>query len=344
MIALKVDESPDTTPSASRREVWSSYWKQGALHSLEGSFTGGYGGSIRGFWTGVFATLRQDDRVLDVGTGNGPLPAMVCELRGDAPVPTIDAIDLATVAPQWLDSAPAACRENIRFHGGVPAEDLPFETGAFTLAVSQYGLEYSRLDQSIRELSRVLRPKGRIALVMHHEHSRLAEVADEESRLIAWLLSADGLMPAASQVFPYLAKAAMGRQAELGADPKAGQARNRYNAAMRALETLSDRSAYPDILLETREFVAQQIDGLFQSRLDLDAAQAALASHAQALESSRFRSIELRSHALSEAGMAELGRQLLAHGFEGIETQLIREGPLLMGWTVHAGRGDAATP
>jgi SAM-dependent methyltransferase len=343
MIALNTNESADAVPLALRREVWSAYWKEGALHSLQGSFTGGYGGSIRAFWTDVFASLRHDDRVLDVGTGNGPLPAIVCELRGDAGVPRFDAIDLATIAPRWLDSAPAACRGNIRFHGGVAAEDLPFETGAFTLAVSQYGLEYSRLDQSVPELARVLRPNGRVALVMHHDHSRLAEVAREESRLIDSLLSPDGLMLSVSNVLPYLAKAAMGMQAELGADPQASLARSRYNAAMHALEELAKRSTYPDILLETRDFVAQQIDGLLQSRLDFEAALAALDSHVRALQASRFRSIELCGHALTEAGMAELVRQLLAHGFEGIEPRLIREGALLMGWTVHAVRSDATT-
>ena len=340
------DRSSPQSPDA-RRQAWSSYWAHGALHSLEGSFEGGYGGSIRRFWEEVFEGLQADDRVLDVGTGNGPLPALLCELRGDGAMPGVDAVDLASLAPRWLDAAPEACRERIRFHEGVRAEELPFEDGAFSLAISQYGIEYSDLDRSLAELARTVRPGGRIAVVMHHQGSRLAEVAGEEMRTIAAVLADGSLMQAAPALLPFLDKAARGLYAELESDPQAAQARTNYNAAMREVETLAGQSAYPDVLLETRALVAGRIAALLEGQADLDATRAALADHAQALRESRLRSRELRSHALDEAGIAGLDRRLQALGFEDVETRPIRQGMMLMGWTVRgrrAGQAAGATP
>lgn len=337
MILNTPDRHNPQSPGA-RRQAWSSYWAHGALHSLEGSFEGGYGGSIRRFWEGVFEALEAGDRVLDVGTGNGPLPALLCELRADGAMPAVDAVDLANLAPRWLDGAPEACRERIRFHEGVQAEELPFDDGAFSLAMSQYGIEYSDLDRSLAELARVVSPGGRIALVVHHQGSRLAEVAGEEMRTIAAVLAGGGLMQAAPAVLPYLDKAAKGLHAELDADPRAAEARTSYNVAMRALETLAGQSPFPDVLLETREVVAAQIGALLEGRVDLAGAQAAMAAHARALRESRLRSSELRSHALDEAGIAGLGRQLQALGFEDVETRPIRQGMMLMGWTLQGRR------
>ena len=65
-----------------RRQAWSDYWRAGPLHSLAGSFQDNYEGPIRAFWEAALAGLTANDRVLDIGTGNGALPALACALYG----------------------------------------------------------------------------------------------------------------------------------------------------------------------------------------------------------------------------------------------------------------------
>ncbi|WP_167284937.1 class I SAM-dependent methyltransferase [Marilutibacter alkalisoli] len=329
---------PDPRLTNPRQQVWSSYWKQGALHSLTGSFDGSYGGAIRTFWEGEFAALQEDDRVLDIGTGNGPLPALLCELRHDTGMPRVDAIDLASVAPGWLQSSPPSCRGKIHFHSHVSAEALPFDDGTFSLGISQYGLEYSQLDRSIAELGRVIRPGGRIALIMHHADSRLAAVAREEIRLIGTLLGPDGLMQAAGKLFPYLDLAAQGQHERLAADPMASQARTGFNVAMRSLGALAEQSPYPDVLLEVQEAVARRVDALLQRHLTLDSALHAHTEHVRALQDSAFRSDELCMHALTKAGISNLMQQLQACGFGAIDIAPIHHQSLLVGRTLLARR------
>src|SRR3546814_7616053 len=95
------DHAPD---NAHRQAAWSRYWKQDVLHSLPGSFSGNYAGRIERFWLDSFAALGSGQRMLDIATGNGPIPQLACTPCAGraAGMPRIDAIDLAQVAPAWV--------------------------------------------------------------------------------------------------------------------------------------------------------------------------------------------------------------------------------------------------
>lgn len=322
-----------------RRQAWSDYWRAGPLHSLAGSFQDNYEGPIRAFWEAALAGLTANDRVLDIGTGNGALPALACALYGAA-MPAVDAIDIAAPDPAWLRDAPAACRKRIRLHGDTAAEATGFDDGAFSMVVSQYGIEYSDLARSLPEAARITRPGGRLALVVHHAGSRLREVAATEVAMIDWLLGADGLMAPAGAVLPYMALAARGERARLMADPAAGAARERFNAAMRALEALAGTSPFPDALLDARARVAARIDALLRGAAAAEEAAADHAAHERALLGARLRSEELCVHALDEGGLERLLEGLRQAGFTGAEAAPLHHGEHLVGWAVRATRGD----
>nr|WP_238346299.1 class I SAM-dependent methyltransferase [Luteimonas saliphila] len=335
MIDVNPLENDDDTATSTRHRVWSTHWRRGPLHSLSGSFARNYEGSIRQFWTAAFSPLESAHRILDVGTGNGPLPALLCEL-GLADMPRVDAIDSADIDPAWLASAPARCRDALRFHPRTPVERLPFADDTFDLVVSQYGLEYAEPERAIPEVARVLKPSGSVALIVHHAGSRLADVAREEIRLGEWLRSPGQLMAAASAIFPYLAMAAQGRREHLAGDAGAGAARDALNATMRRLEDEAARSICPDLLFESRDVVGTLMQRLLGQTITLEQARAAHAAHARTLDDALFRQRELLRHALDADRAAAFSRLLQSSGLSDARADPIFHEAYLVGWTIRA--------
>ena len=146
-----------------RRQAWSAYWAQGALHSCTGSFDARYSGAIGDFWDTFFADLAQEERVLDLATGNGALPQRLWEREGTTEGLRIDAVDLAALAPPWY--RPDVHR-GITFRSGVAMEALPYPDGTFDRVTSQFGLEYARRPEALSECVRVSRPGGSLAFVL----------------------------------------------------------------------------------------------------------------------------------------------------------------------------------
>jgi SAM-dependent methyltransferase len=106
------------------------------------------------------ASIRPGDRVLDVACGTGVLSRVVAEAVG--PAGSVTGLD---VDPGMLTIA-ARAAPGIAWHRGV-AEDLPFADATFDAVVSQFGLMFFQ-DRSgaLREMWRVLRPGGRMAVAV----------------------------------------------------------------------------------------------------------------------------------------------------------------------------------
>lgn len=107
------------------------------------------------------ATLRREERVLDVACGTGVAARLAAEATGSTG--SIAGID---VNPAMVDVARAtgARGSEIAWHEGA-AESLPFEEGAFDVVVSSLGLQFfSDTATALREMARVLTPGGRISV------------------------------------------------------------------------------------------------------------------------------------------------------------------------------------
>lgn len=314
-----------------RAELWSRYWSQGVLHSCGGSFEGDYQGPIAAFWRAGFEALPPDARVLDIATGNGPLPKLLLamEQRSDL---QCDAIDLARITPPWLAQQPAAAQARLRFHGGCAAERLPFPDQCFQLVISQWGLEYSQLALSVPEILRVLAPGAAVRLLLHHVQALPVVLAAAELEHLDWLMAPEGFLDLAkAMVAPMALAGRPAGRARLQGDAAANALRDRFNLAQDALQARIDQGECPDVLAETRDAV---------SRLLVQATrEGAVAAHAgeQALRrnllDSRVRLQELRAHALDEAAAASLG-EALAGGAGGYELGVLEERGQLMGWTL----------
>ena len=279
---------------AVRRQVWGAYWASGRLHSCTNTPDRNYEGAIGDFWDGFFAATRKGARILDLATGNGALPLRVHRtLEGRV---RVDAIDLAALSPAWYEPAK---HTEIRFHAGIGMEELPFEDAMFDEVVSQFGFEYADRPRALSEALRVAAPGARLAFVMHHAESVLVDVGREELGHHAWLISEEGLLPAAQAIAPCLAAIRAGS----APSSAAFAARERYNRAMDELARRVSVSKAPDLLLEARQHVHQIIATMGQ---DASSAISAIGRFIQDLEGSRLRTQEMVSHALTVSELDSL--------------------------------------
>lgn len=320
---------------STRQQSWTQFWQQGQLHSLANAMPGNYQGAIAAFWQKQFEHLTSAQAVLDIGTGNGALPAMICQLHQEN-TPQIEAIDLAEIAPAWLQELPEKITRRLHFHGNTQAESLPFADARFDLYISQYGLEYTRLDASTAELVRVLKPGGKLAMVLHHAGSHLINVAQKELQHSDWLCSDKSPLNKAPQVLPYLQIAAQGRVAELAQNPLANTARADLNQAMQALSGMAAQSPYPDLLHESAEFIAYTLSATGSGAITADNARQQLQHYWQALEQAALRHRELCDYALDEQGIAHIKSLLTQHGIQDIHIAMLKEDTYLLGWTLTA--------
>lgn len=322
---MEPTQPPAADPSA-RRAAWSAYWATGGLHSCVGSFDGNYSGAIGDFWRGVFTDLPEGPlRALDLATGNGALPRLLFEHRGGQPGLEVDAVDLARLAPTWLDPDRHA---GLRFHAGVAMEKLPFADASFDLAASQYGFEYASRDAALAEALRVLKPGGRLALVMHHADSVLVRVGRSELHNQALLLAPDGLLAAAAAVLPWIAKARAGQ--DPSGEPEALRARTAYNASVQALAASIAGSQAPDLLLETRDRVNRLLAG---TGPDPAPVLAALANYREGLVAAGLRTGELIEHALDATQLAALVASVQAARPSGkVHVVPVAQAEGLLGW------------
>ena len=105
------------------------------------------------------AGIVDGQRVLDVGCGPGGLTAELAARTGAERVAAIDP------APQFV-AACAARNPGVDAREGV-AEELPWEDGTFDAALSCLVIGFMRdADRGVREMARVTRPKGTVAICM----------------------------------------------------------------------------------------------------------------------------------------------------------------------------------
>ncbi|GAA0791547.1 MULTISPECIES: class I SAM-dependent methyltransferase [Pseudomonadati] len=153
---------------------WSDYWEQGYVTSFGSELTQNYQGELKNIWESFATKLPANFEVLDLCTGNASLPLLIqdClsenELNGH-----ITAVDLAQV--KLDEKRHKNSKIHIELISGVNCEALPFESGRFDFCISQFGIEYSSILQTLSEISRVLKVNGQCLLVLHHIDSRILQ-------------------------------------------------------------------------------------------------------------------------------------------------------------------------
>jgi len=153
--------------------AWTAYWQTGRAGSC-------FGGAdvelqLNKLWDAFAESLASGTTLLDLATGNGTV-ARICAARARARgvALRIEAVDAARIDPPKTTADPARLFDDIRFHGEVRLEALPFATASIDAIVSQFGFEYADEEQAIAEVARVAAPAARLRFVAHASDGAVA--------------------------------------------------------------------------------------------------------------------------------------------------------------------------
>jgi ubiquinone/menaquinone biosynthesis C-methylase UbiE len=153
-------------------EKWSNYWKSPLLTTMGAMFPDNYDGEFFDFWREQLS--GSPNHVIDIACGNGALAWIAHEIlssRGETS--KVTGIDLSNIDPfSSLERDPAQY-PGVSFIGNCSIEQLPFNDESIDIVVSQYGIEYSDFERTISEVSRVLKPGGRMGYIIHNTHSNI---------------------------------------------------------------------------------------------------------------------------------------------------------------------------
>jgi ubiquinone/menaquinone biosynthesis C-methylase UbiE len=122
------------------------------------------------------SALRTDERVLDVACGTGGVTRLAAERVGDAG--SVEGLDLN---PGMLAVAKSVTPPNLssEWHEA-SGEHMPFDDESFDVVLCQMGLQFvPDKSSALREMRRVLAPKGRLALNLPGPMARLFAIMDE---------------------------------------------------------------------------------------------------------------------------------------------------------------------
>lgn len=168
-------------------KYWSQYWAQGHQTSFGASFPTGYEGVIKTNWQNVFKKVTENTNVLDLCTGNASLIRLAEEAMSDFSHSNFTGVDYAKV--NIKDDFEKL--RNVKLIFDTNVESLPLTSCSYDLIISNFGVEYSHLTKSIVEVSRLLKPAGKVEFICHYEQSIIVIANNKELAMLNTMLSTD---------------------------------------------------------------------------------------------------------------------------------------------------------
>ena len=204
---------------------------------------------------------------------------------------------------------------------------LPFGDGDFGAISGQYIVEYTRKDATLAEASRVLEPRGRVQLILHHADSIVVANARESLSHVTVVTDDEQLIDKAARFF----------ESSTTPGPAAESARLALIESGKRVEAAAEASSNPILL----DFVLTSVTSLLEHRARLTPAD--IAAHierlAEELKLWRLRLEDLVGAALSDADMHDFVEAAASTGLgDGRYTELEQAGDILVGWLFNASK------
>jgi len=204
--------------------AWSNYWTNDFLTTFVDHQDENYTGKIKMYWDAIFSQVQTKQEIVDLAAGNGALLALAKDYFSDKDLQvSLTATDIADI------SNSSFYRENddIEVLNGIDLASIPLADNSIDLCISQFGFEYSDTGKSSKEVSRILRPQGRLHLIMHHASSYISthsRSAIEQIRLCA----NSGLIQKSEKLLRRLQKLKKSHR-DPAEDSKASELREHFN-------------------------------------------------------------------------------------------------------------------
>lgn len=294
---------------------WTDYWQQGHLTSFGEDLTGNYTGTLLFEWEKFFSSIKSEPvKVVDIGTGNGALIDIAVN-TADCKTPHFFGVDFAKLKVKSELEA-----DNITFCPQTSAEKLPFEEGSVNIVVSQFGIEYSDLSQSVSETARVLAKGGEIRWIMHARESSIVKPNSAIFDAIIALQQDRGPIYVLRQLINALAK--FGPQSV-----QAEQCRNELNSAIQYCVEHNQQGLHgtgfpaflkavmnPSVKFKDKKQMLKVFEGEMKGQFE--------------------RLKDLIDASLTEADLASLLQLLSANGFNHISSELFVQDGKSVGYLV----------
>jgi ubiquinone/menaquinone biosynthesis C-methylase UbiE len=169
---------------------------------MDGAGRSNYDDRVAAGWRQFFHALPAGSRILDLCTGNGAVAVIAAETGAvHGKHFRITGVDLADIEPRRFVYRLGVIARDICFLPRTSVEKLDFPDACFDAVVSQYGIEYSDLDKSLREAARVLAPGGKLRLFMHAKEGTVVAATKKAIADADFLLDRANICDKAAQAF-----------------------------------------------------------------------------------------------------------------------------------------------
>jgi SAM-dependent methyltransferase len=159
-------------------DAWSRFWRQGHTTTFGDYFDKGYAGPVKHWLDSLPEQIKWTDgplNVLELCCGNGSLLPFLFSLERPFHYTGVDAAKVAL--PDKLQDGMELATGTVSLLGNTPIEALPESIQAISMALSIYGMEYSRLDEALAGLRPRMAPQGQLFALMHHSESIVAKMS-----------------------------------------------------------------------------------------------------------------------------------------------------------------------
>ena len=303
-----------------QKDQWTTYWRDGTATSFGHQSPAWYERTIIPFWQQTFQLLPRGADILDVASGNGAVAAIAAEVGAEQGKSFhIAATDKAGIAPD-LEQHPQL--ESVEFMPNMSLETLRLPDRAFDLACSQFGIEYSRMDQALGSISNLLKPEGKLVMVAHNTESVICNGSREELQQYREILKQQQLFKRLRDLVKAMGEIRSRSDLQrLAQNPRSEKGRKAFN---RLVDKLMKK--FPEGVVVADAL--SQINPLFKERVvsPLAAKLAYIDAVEQSFLMGQQRLIDLINAALDDKDVARMQSVaersgLLASGVEKMEDQ-----------------------